>query len=112
VDRRLLLNYDDPESRYYRRPFLRLLECYVLWSAGELTPELAASLEDLTPELRRVYDTDGTWQEIVEHEMDFTEALPTALRAMWERNQAAAADHDDDIDPEEWARHVVDSNFV
>ena len=41
-------------TRYAGKPFLRVLECYVLWAIGELTSEHEKLLVTMTPKLREV----------------------------------------------------------
>jgi hypothetical protein len=98
-------------ARYEGRPFLRLLECYVLWAVGQLDPRQAEVLERMTPKLRETYGTNGTWQEIVAAEMEFPDSLPEALRSMWARNQEIARDNGTLLEPEQFARMVADENF-
>jgi len=98
-------------DRYEGRPFLRLLECFVLWSVGQLPMEQAARLEEMAPKLAVVYGTSGSWQNLVVSEMEFSEGISEALRGMWERTVDNAGDALD-IDPEIWAQQVVDSNFT
>jgi hypothetical protein len=38
-------------DRYEGKPFLRLLECYVLWSVDELPASQAELLKEMTPRL-------------------------------------------------------------
>lgn len=99
-------------ARYQGRPFLRLLECYVLWAVGQLDARQAEVLERMTPKLRQTYRTGGSWQEIVAAEMGFPDSLPEALRSMWARNQQIARDDGTELEPEQFARMVADSNFT
>lgn len=98
--------------RYEERPFLRLLECYVLWSIGHLAPSQEQVLAKMRPKLEATYETDGSWQEIVASQMDFPADLPDALRRMWTRTAENAGDQSSSLDPEVWARQVVDANFT
>lgn len=100
------------DDRYAGRPLLRLLECYALWSAGELPEAQSATLTAMTPKLRETYGRSGAWHEVVAAEMGFSDDLPAALRAMWERTVSAAEGRPNRPDAEEWARQVVDTNFV
>src|SRR5215211_6368897 len=52
-------------GRYDGKPFLRLLECYVLWAAGRLPDDEAAQLDRMTPKLREIYGANGSWHDIV-----------------------------------------------
>lgn len=99
-------------DRYEGKPFLRLLECYVLWSVDELPPKQAETLEEMAPKLAATYGADGTWQEIVAAQMEFSPDLPDALRVMWERTLVNAGAHRGTVDPELWAQQVVDSNLT
>jgi hypothetical protein len=38
-------------DRYADRPFLRLLDAFVMWSIGALDERTARSLDDLTPDV-------------------------------------------------------------
>jgi hypothetical protein len=97
-------------DRYEGQPFLRLLECFVLWSIDQLPVEQAARLEEMAPRLASVYGRSGSWQDIVANEMEFSACIPDALRGMWERTLDNVQDGTA-VDPEVWARQVVDSNF-
>jgi len=99
-------------QRYSGRPFLRLLECYVLWSIDALTPDLIASLNKMAPKLRETYNATGSWQDIVAGQMDFGPDLPGQLRQMWSVSLRTAADRQETIDPNIWAQTVVDKNFI
>ncbi len=41
----------DMSDRYEGKPFLRLLECYVLWSVDALSASQAKMLNEVTPKL-------------------------------------------------------------
>lgn len=99
-------------DRYEGKPFLRLLECYVLWSVDHLPLGQAEKLEEMAPRLAATYGVDGTWQDIVAAQMEFSNGLPGALREMWERTLAIAGEQRVTVDPEVWAQQVVDSNFT
>lgn len=99
-------------DRYEGKPFLRLLECYVLWSIDQLPANQAERLEDMAPRLRATYGADGTWQEVVATQMEFPSDLPASLRGMWERTLVNASNKQEPVDPEAWAQAVVDANFL
>lgn len=99
-------------ERYDGKPFLRLLECYVLWSVDRLPASQLEALDGMAPKLGATYGTDGTWQEIVAAQMELPPDLPDALRGMWERTLAIAADQQIEVDPQLWAQQVVDTNLT
>jgi hypothetical protein len=99
-------------SRYEGKPFLRLLELYVLWAIEELGEEDAATLEQMTPELRQSYNREGAWQEITAAEMDFPESIVRQIVQIWENNRALAKGNGENLEPEHFAQMFVDQNFA
>jgi hypothetical protein len=99
-------------SRYEGKPFLRLLDAYVLWAIGALDDDTAARLKRMTPKLQETFKKPGaTWFEIVEGEMDFPETLPATLSSSWEKNARIAAERNEILDPVAFAHRTVDENF-
>ena len=99
------------QQRYAGKPFLRLLECYVLWAAGELPAADEQRLEAMTPKLRGVYKRQGSWQEIVAGEMELPADLPQHIQALWARNKQRAENSGVELPAEDFARMFVDQNF-
>ena len=81
-------------ERYDGKPFLRLIDCYVLDSIGELDSGPRKTLRAMEPTLQAVYKRSGTWQEIVRSQVQ----LPSAqdVLAEWRSRSAAVADPDPD----------------
>lgn len=98
-------------QRYAGKPFLRLLECYVLWAAGELPIADEQRLEAMTPKLREVYKRQGSWQEIVAGEMELPADLPKRIQALWVQNKLRAENSAVEFPAEDFARMFVDDNF-
>jgi hypothetical protein len=98
-------------QRYAGKPFLRILECYVLWAAGELAAEDERKLVAMTPKLRETFSRQGSWQEIVAGEMEFPPDLPQQINALWVQNQQRAKNANVDLPAEDFARMFVDQNF-
>jgi len=99
-------------DRYTGKPFLRLLECYVLDSIGQLGDKQRVALADMEPKLRETYRAQGSWKEIVSQQMEFQEALPGKNRLIWEDCLKKAYGMGESVDPNEFARSFVDTNFV
>ncbi len=99
-------------SRYAGKPFLRILECYILKSIDALPEPDAKKLEDMTPKLRELYGHAGEWWEIVAAKMDFPTDMPDKIQEIWKRNQILANSNKEDLHPEHFAQMFVDSNFV
>ena len=99
-------------TRYEGKPFLRLLECYVLDTIGELTPADQDNLETMTPNLQSTYKLDGDWRSIVFQVMQFPANLDENIRSLWARNRELAAQHGEVLLPEDFARMIVDKNLA
>ena len=97
-------------SRYAGKPFLRLIECYVLESIGELSEKDRANLIRMESRLQELYDSKGSWYEIVGDEMAFPDSLPKKLSELWSQ-YLSGAEVDISVDPNEFAMSFVDSNF-
>ncbi|MET0370567.1 MAG: hypothetical protein ABW039_04225 [Sphingobium sp.] len=99
-------------DRYEGKPFLRLLDCYIMDAIGHLDPAQDAQLTALEPKFREVFGAVGDWRQIVEHRMDFAEGMQDAVRQVWEAGTARfIAEQGHDPDPAEFTRIFVDSKF-
>jgi hypothetical protein len=103
--------FNPPNPRYKGKPFLRLLELYVLWAIGELPSKEALFLEEITPKLRSTYHREGDWQSIIAAEMEFAEHLPAKLRGMWGSNCELARRNKVTLTAQQFAELIVDENF-
>ena len=81
-------------------------------SIGELTPTDRTNLERMTPQLRGVYKLDGDWRSIVSQVMNFPTTLDDNISSLWTRNRELAAQHGEELPPEDFARMIVDENLV
>ena len=99
-------------ERYLGKPFLRLLECYVMWASGQLADSELEKLREMTPKLQEVYTASGEWHEIVASQMNFPEAFADQIRMMWDQNQEIARQNGVPMSPEAFAQMFVDQNFA
>ena len=98
-------------ERYEGKPFLRLLDCYVLKAIGALDSATAQQLRTMEPKLRQIYGMAGTWDGIVAEQMDFDETLPGKIHAIWTRFLSHAEANKFEADPVNFALEFVDRNF-
>jgi hypothetical protein len=98
--------------RYQGKPFLRLLECYVLWTIGELSETESKTLHEMTPKLRSIYDVQGDWQDIVAAVVELPLNMPELIRGVWARNVEIAQKSGAILSPQEFAEMFVDKNLV
>ena len=87
--------------RYEGKPFLKMVDSYVLDAIGELDADSAAEL-----------DASGDWRATVAGEMQFPDGMAGAIREVWDKGRAKfRAAQGYDPDPREFARTFVDTNF-
>ena len=98
-------------DRYDGKPFLRFLDCYVLSSIGHLSDETENTLGVLTPRLSETLGIRGSWFDIVATQMEFAPDLPNKIKEIWENGEAKAAAMGLSLDPHEFTRQFVDTNF-
>ena len=99
------------DERYRGKPFLRLLECFVLRAIGHLSATDAEALSAMTPKLRALYQKTGEWHEVVAAVMELPGAVEARIRDVWMSNSSLARDRGDVLGPEDFARMFVDANF-
>ncbi|SEB84363.1 hypothetical protein SAMN04490187_2181 [Pseudomonas jessenii] len=99
-------------SRYEGKPFLKLLDFYVLKSIGRIEPEQLNALAQLEPKLRETYATQGTWFEIVAEQMDLPDELPSHINAAWDSYSKHMQQKGLTADPMEFTYRFVDTNLI
>ena len=99
-------------DRYEGKPFLRLLDCYVLKAIGHLDEAQEVGLQNLEPKFRETYRTKGTWLEIVAQQMEFPDHFPTEIKRIWTDGCVRATEMGFEAEPNEFTRQFVDTNFV
>jgi hypothetical protein len=99
-------------DRYASKPFLRLLDAYVLLAIGELDQESSDRLTAMEPKLRQTFNADGSWVDLVAQQMDFPPTLPDTIRDIWIKGREPFLKaYGTDPDPAEFTRQFVDTNF-
>lgn len=95
-------------TRYAGKPFLRLVECYILDRIGQLDGKQRAALEGMTPKLRATYNGDGTWQDIVVAQMEFNDSFDSQVHASWDSYRYRTGLDNSMIDPDVFAMALAD----
>jgi hypothetical protein len=96
------------EPRYEGRPFLRLLELYVLWAIGRLEEKEQRMLEQMTPKLQQTFGHQGAWHEIIAAQMEFGPGAADSARQNWQRWQEFRRQTGGPEHPETFAREFAD----
>ena len=97
---------------YKAKPFLRLLDSYVLDAIGALDAESDATLTAMEPEFHKLFGATGDWRTIVVRRMQFPDGMAGAIREVWQKGSVKfQAANGRAPDPVEFTRHFVDTNF-
>jgi len=99
-------------DRYTDKPFLKLLDAYVLDSIGHLDAQSDAALTALEPQLHEAFEAEGPWREVVATRMGFQDGMQGAIMEVWEKGRdrfVEAQGHEPD--PGEFTRIFIDTNF-
>jgi hypothetical protein len=98
-------------NRYDGKPFLRLLDSYVLDVIGQLETDSRSALERMQPRLAQTFGTAGTWQEIVRSQLELPDTFPAEVRFIWEGFLDQAKRQGLSVDPNEFVERFVSENF-
>ena len=99
-------------ERYAGKPFLELLDAYVLDAIGHLDAGRDAELTEREAEFRAMFGETGDWRGIVVRRMQFPDRMAGAIRELWEKGSAKfVAAQGYQPDPAEFTRSFVDKNF-
>lgn len=99
-------------SRYEGKPFLKLVDFYILKSIGRLEPGQLSALAQLEPKLRETYAIQGAWFDIVAKQMDLPDDLPGLINAQWHSYCNYMHQNGLAADPMEFTYRFVDTNLV
>lgn len=99
-------------ARYIGKPFLELLDAYVLDAIGHLDSARDADLTAREAGFRQMFGGTGGWREQVVQRMQFPEGMTGALRELWEKGAVKfVAAQGYQPEPAEFVRSFVDKNF-
>jgi len=99
-------------GRYKNKPFLRLLECYVLFAIDELSSFDQLGLTQMEPKLQELYQIQGEWFDIIEAVMELPPNTAEQILVLWERNIEIAEINGRTLIPQEFAEMIVDQNLT
>lgn len=97
-------------DRYDGKPFLRLVDAYVLDLIGALDETTATGLRGLEPRFRATFSApaDASWQQIVRAQMQVDDAHVASIRDAWTRQLLEDDGFGRAHDPVAWAYAVAD----
>ena len=107
-----LFKKKQPADRYAGKPFLRLVDAFVLKAIGHLDRSQDAVLQQMTPKLQETFKRAGNWEEIVMAELRFEPEIRTAIRELWEKNQVIARQNGVSLTPQAFTEMFVANNVT
>lgn len=101
-----------PVDRYAGKPFLRLVDSFVLKCIGELEPSQETLLAQLTPKFQQTFSSSGTWEEIVISQLHFPPEIGASIQDLWSKNQAIAKQNGVALSPMQFVEMFVTNNVT
>jgi len=99
-------------DRYEGKPFLRLLDSYVLAAIGHLDDANANWLTEAEPHFRATFGAKGSWRDIVMSRMQFPEGMEASIREIWQQGRVKFLAMDGtEPDPVAFTHQFVDTKF-
>ncbi|MCG2593859.1 hypothetical protein LZ009_13830 [Ramlibacter sp. XY19] len=99
------------QDRYEGRPLLRLLDCYILDTIGELPPAQRETLEKIEPQLQEAFGSTGGWRSIVEEQMGLLPSVALGMETLWAAFQQDEERLGNQAKSSDFVRAFVDQNF-
>jgi hypothetical protein len=94
-------------ERYKDKPFLLMLEAYVLDAIGELP----SPMEQLTRTVSGKFFGAGDWRKRLREEVGFDKSLNDQLKQLWNENRKIAKGKGAVLTPHDFAQALVEANF-
>ena len=99
-------------TRYDGKPFLELVDSYVLDSIGHLDEAQDRSLTEREAHFREIFGEQGNWRQITERRMRFPEGMSQAICEVWTSGRTKFVEQNGaEPDPVEFTHHFVDTKF-
>jgi len=99
-----------PVDRYAGKPFLKLVDSFVLKCIGQLDSSQESLLVRMTPKLQEVYSSGGTWEDIVVAQLHFPPNISEVIEAMWNKNQDIAKQNGATLTPMQFVEMFIANN--
>jgi hypothetical protein len=109
-----LFNFKKKKSmdRYDGRPFLKLVDAFVLKCIGHLDKAEEEMLVEMTPKFQEVYNSAGSWDEIVIEQLHFDSNIRQSILEMWHKNVEIAKQNKVELTPMHFTEMFVENNIT
>lgn len=99
-------------ARYRDRPFLRLVDAWMLDAIGHLPRHVDKALSDREAQFALQFGERGRWRDMVARRLDLPPGMAGAVREVWMKGRPRfVAAHGHEPDPGEFVRTFVDTRF-
>lgn len=95
-------------GRYKNKPFLLMLEGYMLDAIGELSPDM----ERLVKTVSSKFFGKGDWRKLLRHQVGFDASLGKQVKQLWDENREIAKKKGAELDPYDFVQALVEANFA
>lgn len=100
------------QDRYAGKPFLKLVDSFVLKCIGELDASQEDQLLQMTPKLQQTFSHSGSWEEIVMDQLHFSPEVRPAIKDLWAKNQDIAKQNGATLTPMQFVEMFVANNVT
>lgn len=101
------------QERYAGRPFLRLVDAYLLQCIGHLSASQEASIRQMAPKLAATFGSSETqWERIVEQQLDYSPEVTGQIQALWAGYREQAYRQGVSAKPEAFVYRFVAENIA
>jgi len=100
------------KNRYDGKPFLKLVDSFVLKCIGKLDPDQEAILDKLTPKFQETFKCTGTWEEIVIVQLEYPPSIRNEISRLWVKNQEIARINSVSLSPMQFVEMFVAKNIT
>ena len=96
-------------DRYAGKPFLKVIEAFILDAIGELPVEQRDLMQQITPKLQEIYKSQRSWQGIVAEAMHWKPNAAANIRDQWKKVQELDAANSAGLLPAVFAQKFADA---
>jgi hypothetical protein len=100
------------QDRYEGKPFLKLVDAFVLKAIGCLDSSQESLLEQMTPKLQATFNHSGSWEDIVIAQLEFPPDVRVSILDLWQKNQAIAKQRGAELTPMQFVEMFVRDNVT
>jgi len=98
-------------ERYRDKPFLRLIDCYVLKAIGHLDPVHEVGLAKMEAGIAKAFGRSGSWDAMVAQQLEWPDTFPSKICDLWKKYERWAYENGFEPDPDQFTVEFIERNF-